>query len=261
MLWNNILKHLPEDLKLFNFLLLLQTEFQKLRRKPVIWLMLLAAFVMPFFAAVYFRALGNLPVSPPLFYRWAAFGFTLFLLLPFILGLLCTILVHDERQSRILLQLWLVPISKKSYFLGKFFIVLLYSLCFMLLTAIATFGFGISSGCISFQWNSFFFLLEKSMELAVLAAFAILPILAVSGLQKGYLFPVSLNLLYLFLGFFLTPVNPYLHPLSAASVLLAGNGEIPGFPVQEFSVVPAVLCICLWDTLALLVAARSLKKG
>ena len=50
---------------MFNFLLLLQTEFQKLRRKPVIWLMLLAAFVMPFFAAVYFRALGNLPVSPP----------------------------------------------------------------------------------------------------------------------------------------------------------------------------------------------------
>ena len=174
---------------MFNFLLLLQTEFQKLRRKPVIWLMLLAAFVMPFFAAVYFRALGNLPVSPPLFYRWAAFGF-------YPVSSYCPL--SSDSSAPYWYTMKDSPVSfcssglyqsaEKSYFLGKFFIVLLYSLCFMLLTAIATFGFGISSGCISFQWNSFFFLLEKSMELAVLAAFAILPILAVSGLQKGYMF-------------------------------------------------------------------------
>ena len=34
---------------------LVQTEFMKLRRKKMIWFMLLAAFIMPFFAFVYLQ--------------------------------------------------------------------------------------------------------------------------------------------------------------------------------------------------------------
>ena len=34
---------------------LVQTEFLKLRRKKMIWFMLLAAFIMPFFSFIYYN--------------------------------------------------------------------------------------------------------------------------------------------------------------------------------------------------------------
>lgn len=37
---------------------LIQTEFLKLRRKKMIWVMLLVALIMPFFAYLYFSYLG-----------------------------------------------------------------------------------------------------------------------------------------------------------------------------------------------------------
>ena len=38
---------------------LVEVEFYKLRRKKVMWMMLLAALVMPFFAFLYFGYLGK----------------------------------------------------------------------------------------------------------------------------------------------------------------------------------------------------------
>lgn len=49
--------------------------------------MLLSAFVMPFFAFLYFGYLGQTNIDPRLFYKWSAFGCTLFIILPFILSL------------------------------------------------------------------------------------------------------------------------------------------------------------------------------
>lgn len=117
---------------------LVEVEFYKLRRKKVMWMMLLAALVMPFFAFLYFGYLGKKNIEPVLFYKWSAFGFTLFLILPFILGLLSIMLLHDENRYDMLKQLWIVPVSKEGYFFGKFFMVFLYSLCFMMINAAAS---------------------------------------------------------------------------------------------------------------------------
>ncbi|HEK4757758.1 TPA: ABC transporter permease, partial [Clostridioides difficile] len=38
---------------------LIQTEFLKLRRRKLIWLMLLSALIMPFFALLYFNYFGK----------------------------------------------------------------------------------------------------------------------------------------------------------------------------------------------------------
>ena len=97
---------------------LVEVEFYKLRRKKVMWMMLLAALVMPFFAFLYFGYLGKKNIEPVLFYKWSAFGFTLFLILPFILGLLSIMLLHDENRYDMLKQLWIVPVSKAGYFLS-----------------------------------------------------------------------------------------------------------------------------------------------
>ena len=43
---------------------LVEVEFYKLRRKKVMWMMLLAALVMPFFAFLYFGYLGKKNIEP-----------------------------------------------------------------------------------------------------------------------------------------------------------------------------------------------------
>ncbi|HBL5294329.1 TPA: ABC transporter permease, partial [Clostridioides difficile] len=103
---------------------LIQTEFLKLRRRKLIWLMLLSALIMPFFALLYFNYFGKTGVEPIKFYKWSAFGYTLWIILPVVLGIFCTMLIHEENQYDMLKQLWIVPISKMGYFFSKFFVVL-----------------------------------------------------------------------------------------------------------------------------------------
>ena len=98
---------------------LIQTEFWKLRRKSLFWLMLLTALLMPFFAVIYFRSFGKTDLDPLLFYKWSAFGYTVFMILPFILGIVCTILMHEENQAHVLKQLWIIPVPKTACFFHK----------------------------------------------------------------------------------------------------------------------------------------------
>ena len=240
---------------------LIQTEFWKLRRKSLFWLMLLTALLMPFFAVIYFRSFGKTDLDPLLFYKWSAFGYTVFMILPFILGIVCTILMHEENQAHVLKQLWIIPIPKTACFFSKFFIVLMYSFCFMLITAAASVLFGIASGCAPFQWESILFLLKKCLEIAVLSACSILPILAAAVSQKGYALPVCIILLYIFFGFFILPVNLYVHPIASLSAILAREGKIPGLTLTQTSSVPwALLCIGIWGTASVFFATISLKR-
>lgn len=240
---------------------LIQTEFLKLRRRKLVYFMLLAALIMPFFALLYFNYFGKTGVDPIQFYKWSAFGYTVFIILPFVLGTLCTILMYDENQYNMLKQLWIVPISKMGYFFSKFFVVLVYSICFMLITAVASVMFSVLSGYVVFEWKSILFLLKKCLEIGFITAFAMLPILAIATSQKGYILPVCITLIYAFLGFFIMPVNMYLHPLSSMSVIIARNRDIPGilFP-QTVNVLLALLCICIWDIVAIVLANITLGR-
>lgn len=240
---------------------LIQTEFLKLRRKKMIWIMLLAALVMPFFAFLYFRYLGKAGVDSMTFYRWSAFGCTLFFILPFVLGTLCIVLMHDENQYDMLKQLWVVPVSKIGYFFSKFVVVLMYSLVFMLITAIASVLSSVLSGLVELDWRSVLFLFQMCVVIAVLSALAILPILALATSQKGYILPVCMTLVYIFLGFFLTPINMYLHPVSSISAIIASSGKIPGLTfTQEINLLWTMLCIFCWDVLSVLVAHFLLSR-
>lgn len=240
---------------------LIQTELLKLRRKKMIWFMLLAALIMPFFAFLFFKYFNKNSVDPMAFYKWSAFGFTTFIILPFILGVLCTVLMHDENLYDMLKQLWIVPISKMGYFFSKFVVVLLYSICFMLITAVTSVLFSVLPGFVAFEWQSVLFLLERCLETAVLTAFGILPILAIASGQKGYVFPFCMTLLYIFLGFFTSSVNIYLHPLSSISFIIARSGNIPGMSsVQGINVPLALLCILIWGVLSVLFANFSLSR-
>lgn len=240
---------------------LIQTEFLKLRRRKLVWLMLMAALIMPFFALLYFNYFGETGVEPIQFYKWSAFGFTLFIILPVVLGILCTMLMYDENQYDMLKQLWIVPISKMGYFFSKFFVVLIYSICFMLITAAASVMFSVLSGYVAFEWGSVLYLLKKCLEIGIITAFAMLPILAIAASQKGYVLPVCITLVYTFLGFILMTINMYLHPISSMAVIVMRNRDIPGLVfTQSINIPLAFLCLYVWDIVAVLLANFGLGR-
>ena len=224
---------------------LIQTEFLKLHRRKFVWLMLLSAFFMPFLALFYFQHIGKIGIVPVQFYKWTAFSYTPWIILPVVLGILCTMLMYDENQHDMLKQLWIVPVSRMEYFFGKFVIVLSYSILFMLITVLASIAAGVLTGYIVFEWDSTLYLLKKCIEIGGLTAFAILPILAVAASSKGYILPVCVTLVYTFLGFILLMINMYLHPLSSMNVIVMR--DIPGVVFnQELNLPAAFLCIGLW---------------
>ncbi|GGG69342.1 ABC transporter permease [Paenibacillus radicis (ex Gao et al. 2016)] len=240
---------------------LIQIECLKLRRRKFVWLMLLSALLMPFFALLYFKYVKETGGDPLQFYRWSAFGYTLFFILPVVLGTLCTMLMYEENQHDMLKQLWIVPISKMGYFFSKFFVVLIYSICFMLITAVASVMFSVLPGYVAFEWESVLYLLKKCLEIGVITSFAMLPILAIAASQKGYILPVSLTLVYAFLGFILMTVNMYIHPLPSMAVIVMRNGDIPGHVFAQSINIPfAFLCICVWGIVAVLLANIALGR-
>lgn len=240
---------------------LVRIEFTKLRRKKLLWLMLLSAFIMPFFAFLYFNYFGETGIEPVAFYKWSAFGLTMFIILPFVLGMLCTILMYNEQRFDMLKQLWIVPVSRLGYFFSKFFVVLIYSICFMLITAIASVLFSVLPGYVVFEWDSIFFLLKKCLEIALFTAFAMLPVLAIAAVQKSYIMSACVTLIYAFAGFFMTPINMYIHPLSCVSVIIARNGDIRGLTLPQTVHIPmAFLCIFLWSFAATLFAMVILSR-
>lgn len=87
---------------------LIQVEFLKLRRRKFIWLMLLAALFMPLAAVFYFSSVKGTGVDPIMFYKWTAFSYTPWIILPVVLGMLCTMLMYNENQYDMLKQLWIV---------------------------------------------------------------------------------------------------------------------------------------------------------
>ena len=140
---------------------LIQVEFLKLRRRKFIWLMLLAALFMPLAAVFYFSSVKGTGVDPIMFYKWTAFSYTPWIILPVVLGMLCTMLMYNENQYDMPKQLWIVPVNKMAYFFSKFAVVLVYSICFMLVTATASILTGVLSGYIPFDSESVLYLLRK----------------------------------------------------------------------------------------------------
>lgn len=155
-------------------------------------------------------------------------------------------------------KVWIIPISKTGYFFSKFIVVLSYSVCFMLLTAIASVFFGMLPGYITFEWNSISYLFKKCIEIAILTAFSILPLLAVAAAGKNYILPVCVTLVYTFLSFILLMVNMYLHPLSSATAIIMR--DIPGVILaQEVNIPAALFCIGIWTIVSIVFAYISLK--
>ena len=90
---------------------LLWTEFAKLRRQRMLWLLLLVSAVMPAFTYLYYFTHPGCGYTFLSLYRQGMFSLGAMVLLPICLGVLAAILVDSERSTRVLWQLWIVPVS------------------------------------------------------------------------------------------------------------------------------------------------------
>jgi hypothetical protein len=179
-------------------------------------------------------------------------------------------LIDENKDSYSLIILDVIPISKTGYFFSKFIVVLSYSVCFMLLTAIASVFFGMLPGYITFEWNSISYLFKKCIEIAILTAFSILPLLAVAAAGKNYILPVCVTLVYTFLSFILLMVNMYLHPLftSISDVLSAcypitATFNISGYYSATFGEIIISLmslCFCGLFSVLILTSKKTIKN-
>lgn len=238
---------------------LVQTEFLKLRRRKSIWLMLVAALFMPLVAVFYFSTTNGTEISPIQFYKWTAFSYTPWIILPLVLGMLSTMLMYDENQNDMLKQLWIIPISKAGYFFSKFMVVLVYSLCFMMLTVVSSILAGVTTGIIPFTADSISFMFIKCLEIALLTPLAMIPVLTVATSQKGYILPVCVTIVYTFFGFILLMVNMYIHPLSSTTAIFMR--DIEGVVMKEsVQIGKAFLCISAWGTASTLWTIAELYK-
>lgn len=194
-LWRIISKKSQEEKELLN---LVQTEFLKLRRRKFIWFMLFAALFMPFVGIFYFGTSRATEINPLQFYKWTSFSYTPWIILPLVLGMLCTMLMYDEIQNDMLKQLWIIPVNRMGYFFSKFVVVLFYSICFMLLNAVSSIFIGVVPGIIAFTSDSVSFLVIKCFEIGLLTPIAMIPILAIATSQGGYILSVCVTIIYTF---------------------------------------------------------------
>ncbi len=240
---------------------LIQTEFYKLRRRKRVWMMFFAAFLMPVLSVCYFGYLGQTEVEPAQFYKWSAFGYTTWIILPVILGIFAVMIVYEEKRLQIVRQIWLVPVREECYFISKFCMVLFLSVGFMLLAAVASVLGSVLPGFVPFRLEDVAYLFEKCMEIGVLLAFAMLPVLALAMVQSSYVLPVCMTGVYALAGFFLMPVNMYLHPITSMGAVIMRNKDIPGLIVtQEIHVEKAFLCIAVWDMISFGIANDQLSR-
>ena len=189
---------------------LVQTEFLKLRRKKMVWFMLLATFIMPFFSFVYFNYYDARGIDPVAFYKLVRLWIVPPLLFfPFVLGVFCTVLMHDENRYDMLKQLWIVPVSKMGYFFSKFIVVLVYSIVFMLISMPWLRFYSASFAWICCFWMAECWVFGRKVfgdrcvdRFCCYAGFS-----HCRRQAKGYIFPVCMTLLYVFLGFFITSIS------------------------------------------------------
>ncbi|WP_338542365.1 ABC transporter permease [Paenibacillus tundrae] len=240
---------------------LIQIEFFKLRRRKFLWMMMFSALIMPFLSYLLFKYAWSTGGDPVQFYKWSAFGLTLFIVLPVVLGILSSMLMYNENQYDMLKQIWIVPVSKMRYFFSKFFVVLIYSICFMIVTALGSVIFSILLDDLALDWHNTLFLIRKCLEIGIITAFAMLPILAIATTQNGYILPVSITLVYAFLGSIIVSINMYIHPLSSMALIVARNGDIPGLnDTQVISIPLAFFSIFVWGIGSVLLANVALAR-
>ena len=179
---------------------IIATEIQKWKRNKIVWCIL--ALTLLFGAFAIERACSIARSSPYM----DSFGdlYTLAfknlssLFLPIVLGMFATTLFFDEHKNDTLKELLIIPITKAQLYFSKVAVVILMSVGLCLITFLLCVVGGLIAGGFS-DLNAQTLMDAGLLYLTggLLIPIAMLPIVFLATLSKGYILPIGMTLLYL----------------------------------------------------------------
>ena len=219
------------------------TEIQKWKRNKTVWCILALTLLLGAFAI---ERACSIARSSPYMDRFGdlytlAFKNLSSLFLPIVLGMFATTLFFDEHRNDTLKELLIIPITKSQLFFSKIAVVILMSLGLCLITfLICGVGGLIAGGFPDLNMETFLDAGLLYLTGGFLIPIAILPIIFLATLSKGYFLPIGAMLLYLIpvvvAPSYLTGIHPlasvmgiYPHISEAAAVMVESlmQGVLP----------------------------------
>ncbi len=247
------------------------TEIQKWKRNKIVWCILALTLLFGAFAieracsiarsSSYMDSFGDLYTL--------AFKNLCSLFLPIVLGMFATTLFFDEHKNDTLKGLLMIPITKVQLYFSKVAVVILMSIGLCLVTFLLCVVGALVAG--GFPDLNVKMLLDAGLLYlagGILIPIAMLPIVFLATLSKGYILPIGATLLYLapvvLAPAYLTGIHPlasvmgiYPHISEAAAAMVESlmQGVLPNTP-------PLVCAVSLLLTGSVFAAASvvALKK-
>ena len=138
------------------------------------------------------------------------------LFLPIVLGMFATTLFFDEHKNDTMKQLLIIPITKAQLYFSKVAVVILMSVGLCLITFLLCVVGGLIAGGFP-DLNAQTLMDAGLLYLAggILIPIAMLPIVFLSALSKGYILPIGATLLYLIPVVIAPAYLTGIHPLAS----------------------------------------------
>ncbi len=217
---------------------ILYCECLKLKRSKIIRIGFSGTLVVPFLAIIqnlqrYFK---NTDTAMDLFGLYDnAIMFLMLLFAPLFLSIIGTYLISREYSENTLKIIFAVPISRKAFLTGKFLILFIAVIMFML---ISWFNLLILSLICNLFLNitqitviSAIFFLIKMLSGGILLYMTITPIMYLSIRYKGFILPFSATAAICFLNVIISGSSiAGLFPPTAAYLVVSGRSNNQGYP-------------------------------
>lgn len=186
---------------------IITTEIQKWKRNKIVWCILALTLLLGVFAI---ERACSISRSSPFMDSFGdlytlAFKNLSSLFLPIVLGMFATTLFFDEHKNDTMKELLIIPITKAQLYFSKVAVVILMSVGLCLITG----GFP--------DLNAQTLMDAGLLYLAggILIPIAMLPIVFLSALSKGYILPIGATLLYLIPVVIAPAYLTGIHPLAS----------------------------------------------
>ena len=226
-------------------------EWLKLKRSKIILIGLLGSFVVPFLVTVNDIRISLSNPAAPLSLGGIYEDTIMFIMLlfgPLVMAVVAIFLVSREYTEKTLKTLFVVPIERRQFLLGKFIILFILVLLFMLLSWLDIVA--ISIICSFFldvsQINllSAVFILAQMIKGGILLFATITPFIYLTLRTKGMLAPfIAVAVISLFNVVLSGSQIAEFYPWTAAYLLLTDRAGQSGSPVSPGMIIILSLCI------------------
>lgn len=197
---------------------IITTEIQKWKRNKIVWCILALTLLLGAFAI---ERACSISRSSPFMDSFGdlytlAFKNLSSLFLPIVLGMFATTLFFDEHKNDTMKELLIIPITKAQLYFSKVAVVILMSVGLCLITFLLCVVGGLIAGGFP-DLNAQTLMDAGLLYLAggILIPIAILPIVFLSTLSKGYILPIGATLLYLIPVVIAPAYLTGIHPLAS----------------------------------------------